>query len=283
MRIGRVAATVALVCCVSMPRPLIAKGGGHGGSHSGGGHGGSHSGGGHSGGGHSGGRSSGGSRGGQSAGQAASGHGSSSQASSGSSHTPPAASPAIGVQPSASKPSSPNLQGHSSTGPGTVGVAVPRSWPRTPIPYSPHRVRPWSYPPILYSPYLGIAAGGIYASGFWPGYSYGDSYGYPNYGYPLGPPTSLVPSEAPSASSEESSADNGGLRLDVRPTSAQVFVDGYFVGSVEDTLNSPSGVQLSAGPHRVELRAAGYETLIVDVLIQAGQAITFREDLKPQP
>ena len=160
---------------------------------------------------------------------------------------------------------------------------MPRTWPRTPVPYSPHRVRPWSYPPILYSPYLGIAAGGIYASAFWPGYAYGYSDRYPDYEYPLGPPMSVVPSDTPSASSEASSGDNGGLRLEVRPLSAQVFVDGYFIGSVEDTLSSPSGIQLSAGPHRLELRAAGYETRIVDVLIQAGQAITFREDLKPQP
>ena len=60
-------------------------------------------------------------------------------------------------------------------------------------------------------------------------------------------------------------------------TSAQVFIDGYYVGTtdVEGTL-----FELEAGPHRVELKANGYEAVDFDVRIVAQQSITYRDTLK---
>ena len=73
----------------------------------------------------------------------------------------------------------------------------------------------------------------------------------------------------------------GRLRLDVQPSGLvlQYFVDGYFVGSPDDVNGE---LDLEAGPHRIEIRAPGYETLAFDVKIAAGRSITYRAALKPE-
>jgi hypothetical protein len=141
-------------------------------------------------------------------------------------------------------------------------------------------------------PAIGFIGTGVYASGFFPWYGYSpyaypaygySGYGYSDYNYPMSAPAPAAPYDTTPETGVQSSTETGNLRLDVRPVTAQVFVDGYFVGSVEDFVNTLAGVQLPAGPHHLELRAGGYETLEVDVLVQAGRAITFRADLKLQP
>jgi len=70
----------------------------------------------------------------------------------------------------------------------------------------------------------------------------------------------------------------GTLSLEVQPvTSAQVFIDGFYVGTtdVEGT-----AFELEPGPHRVELKATGYEAIGFDVRIVAQQSITYRDTLK---
>lgn len=70
----------------------------------------------------------------------------------------------------------------------------------------------------------------------------------------------------------------GYLSLVVQPITAQIYVDGFFVGSVDDYSGSP-GPLLDAGVHRVELRAAGYETAAFDVRIIAGDVVMHRGNL----
>jgi hypothetical protein len=60
----------------------------------------------------------------------------------------------------------------------------------------------------------------------------------------------------------------GGLRLEVEPTSAQVFVDGYYAGIVDDFDGHFQHLNLVPGGHRVELRAPGYQTRELDIYIQ---------------
>ncbi len=69
-------------------------------------------------------------------------------------------------------------------------------------------------------------------------------------------------------------APHGTLRLDV-PTDphAQVYVDGLFAGTLSEL---PADVELTEGAHRIELRAAGYQALTVNVMITAGRSITYR-------
>jgi hypothetical protein len=81
---------------------------------------------------------------------------------------------------------------------------------------------------------------------------------------------------------ETAELETGTVRLDVQPLSAQVFVDDYYVGTVDDFFHALGGLNLPAGPHRVEFRAPGFETVAVNMMIEAGRAITYRTRLKPE-
>ena len=67
--------------------------------------------------------------------------------------------------------------------------------------------------------------------------------------------------------------------IDLEPRGVgEVYVDGYLVGTADDLRGA---VTLDAGPHRIAVRAPGYEPLDVDVRIDAGRAITYRRVLQP--
>jgi hypothetical protein len=58
-----------------------------------------------------------------------------------------------------------------------------------------------------------------------------------------------------------------------------VFVDGYYVGIVDDFDGVFQHVNLEAGEHRIEVRAPGYdEAISFDVYVQPGRTITLRAD-----
>jgi hypothetical protein len=63
------------------------------------------------------------------------------------------------------------------------------------------------------------------------------------------------------------------------PVNAQVYVDGLYVGVVDDLRRTVPGRALEAGAHRVELRADGYESSVRDVRIDAGETTLVRADL----
>lgn len=77
-----------------------------------------------------------------------------------------------------------------------------------------------------------------------------------------------------------SSFDIGELRLEVTPRTAQVLVDGYYAGTVDDFDGAFQALKLTAGAYRIDLVAEGYETLSVDVRITPGQKITYRGELQ---
>jgi len=68
------------------------------------------------------------------------------------------------------------------------------------------------------------------------------------------------------------------IGLQVQPSSAQIFVDGEFVGTVDD---HASGLVVAPGVHRVEFRAPGFDPVVVDVRVAPGGRITYRASLKP--
>ena len=72
----------------------------------------------------------------------------------------------------------------------------------------------------------------------------------------------------------------GGVRLRVRPREAQVFIDGYFVGKVDD-FDSGRGLPLESGPQSIEIRADGYEPLQIQVRVLPDETITYEGDLTP--
>jgi hypothetical protein len=72
----------------------------------------------------------------------------------------------------------------------------------------------------------------------------------------------------------------GGVRLRVEPRDAQVFVDGYFVGVVDD-FDSGKGLPLESGPQNIEIRADGYQPLQIQVRILPDETITYEGSLTP--
>jgi hypothetical protein len=73
----------------------------------------------------------------------------------------------------------------------------------------------------------------------------------------------------------------GGLRLDVEPESAEVFVDGYYAGVVDDFNGRLHHLNLAPGPHHVEVFAPGYQPLAFDLLIQRHHTARFSATLAP--
>jgi hypothetical protein len=136
---------------------------------------------------------------------------------------------------------------------------------------------PGYYPGPRFGFSLGFAYGypwGPWGAGFGAGWGYPGWYGgwagygapfyggwYPAYGY-----------AAPAY---------GGVRIDLPQRNAEVFVDGYFVGVVDDFDGSFQQVNLEPGPHRIEVRAPGFETVSFDVNVTPGRTITYRAGLKP--
>ncbi len=144
----------------------------------------------------------------------------------------------------------------------------------------------------VYTPYLGRYRTGvprIYGNRFYfPGYStfnigvrYGSSYLYDPYWYGYyGSGSSYNPY---AYSRYDRDYYTGSLRVKVRPQSAEVIVDGYYVGVVNDYDGIFQRLRLEEGPHHVEIAERGFETLVFDVRILPGETITYGGDLVPLP
>jgi hypothetical protein len=190
-----------------------------------------------------------------------------------------------------------------------VGQAVPRGEVRrdpTPPSGNPswrggartYSVRPpvynnyfYSYPyytyPQRYYPY-GYGAFGLGYFYYNPYAWYPRYYGYSGYGYSGystygSPGYSTYGSPGYYSNRSTSVFDIGELRLQVSPRYAQVFIDGYYAGEVDDYDGMFQGIKLESGPYHVELVAPGYETLAFDIRITPGQKITYRGDLRRLP
>ncbi|MEO7158434.1 MAG: PEGA domain-containing protein [Vicinamibacterales bacterium] len=142
-------------------------------------------------------------------------------------------------------------------------------WARYYARWSPVGYAPWSliYGSIGLS-HFGVAVGSPY-------YAYG---GYGNYGY--GYPSSYGPGAY--SPWQASGNDIGGVRLKLRPRDAQVFVDGYYAGLVDDFDGSFQSLRLESGGHKIEIHMPGFEDLELDVHVQPGRTITLSEDLRPR-
>lgn len=92
-------------------------------------------------------------------------------------------------------------------------------------------------------------------------------------------PAPLTGSEAADAASAWQ-ATPGDVRLEVTPKDAKVYVDGYYVGSVDDFDGRLQRLTVSAGPHHIVIQANGYEQLEVDLYVQPRQTLTYRGALK---
>ena len=93
-------------------------------------------------------------------------------------------------------------------------------------------------------------------------------------------PISLGPTFfPPPASPPTDPGFTGGLQLDVEPRRAAVFVDGSYVGLVHEFSGYYHHLDLAAGPHRIELVAADYDPLLVEVVVSPSRTTTYRGSL----
>lgn len=74
---------------------------------------------------------------------------------------------------------------------------------------------------------------------------------------------------------------SGGLRLQIRPAHAGVYVDGRYVGPVSKFDGTSQRLPLSPGSHSVVIRASGYEPLEIATLTRVGQTTVYRATLLP--
>ncbi len=130
-----------------------------------------------------------------------------------------------------------------------------------------------------------------FGTGFYYGYPYYNPYYYdgyppPGYGYPAPgeyPPASPPPSGAPSSGSSviaQPGAAAGSVSFEITPATAEVFIDGEYVGRVSDLGPTTQPLALKPGRHRIEIRAPGYQTLSIDADVTAGQVIPYRGTLQ---
>jgi hypothetical protein len=71
------------------------------------------------------------------------------------------------------------------------------------------------------------------------------------------------------------------LRLEIGPASAQLYVDGFYAGTIDEANRSEAGLSLPAGWHRLEIRAPGYVTPAINVTVEANRTIHYRGELTP--
>jgi hypothetical protein len=148
-----------------------------------------------------------------------------------------------------------------------VGTAVPRG--TKPPAHGGVVIPPGYYGGYYYPWWLGVGYGAAYAGGYYGGY-YDPWYGGDPDGAGCGG----------GGQSSYSSDEEGSLHLKVKPREAEVYVDGYYVGLVDDFDGIFQKLHIISGPHHVEVRAAGYEPLVFDVRITAGQGTTYQGELK---
>ena len=105
----------------------------------------------------------------------------------------------------------------------------------------------YGYRPFIWHPW--------YPGGYWP-YPY-DYYRYARY------------------------EDTGAVRLQVTPRQAQVYVNGYFVGTVDDFDGVFQRLRLPVGGHEIAVHLEGFRTLRQTIYAQPGSTMSIRAALAP--
>lgn len=105
--------------------------------------------------------------------------------------------------------------------------------------------------------------------GWGPAWSWGWGFGYP-FGMPPFGPAFFGPSA-------------GSARIRVFPTSAEVYVDGYLAGVVDDFDGFFQRLDVAAGEHELTFYLAGYKSVTQRVLFQPGRTLDIRYDLQQLP
>jgi hypothetical protein len=168
--------------------------------------------------------------------------------------------------------------------------------------------RSWNVAPLhYYRPYYAFRPHFSLGFGLWAGYPltwaypyYYPSYPYyPNYpyypypysyapagpGYSVAPPVDVTPDTTPDATVgtagvQPDQSNLGGVSFEIKPSDAQVFVDGNYVGTVGQFTPTTQPLGVLSGHHHVEIRDIGYKTMSFDVDIVAGQVIPYQGQME---
>ena len=115
------------------------------------------------------------------------------------------------------------------------------------------------YRPVFYDPFF-------YDPWFYP-YRYGWYPPYPYYGYGYG----------------QFYDGSSSLRVQVSPHETEVFVDGYYAGTVDDFDGFLQRLHLGQGEHEVTLYLAGHRTITQKIFLQPGKTFRIRHTMEPLP
>ena len=156
------------------------------------------------------------------------------------------------------------------------------------------------YPGVIYDPYYAYYYNPYYYgpaySSYWSPYGYGfglgyfaydpflfggygsysGAYGNGGYGYD---PYQGGGGGSYGGSSGSGYRGVGSLRLKVKPSDAQVYVDGYYMGVVDSFDGSFQKLTIEEGAHKVEVKADGYKPVQFDVMVVPGETVTYKGEL----
>jgi hypothetical protein len=156
----------------------------------------------------------------------------------------------------------------------SIGFGI---WAGFPIGY-PYFYGAYGYSPYYY-PYRYAYPYGYaypYPYGYYPPYNYG--YGYPPANYPGYPQSYGSPRDAINV--QPGDRNVGGVSFEITPSTAEVYVDGSYVGTTGDFTPSSRPLDLTPGRHRIEIRAEDYRTMSFDADVVAGQVVPYRGALQ---
>ena len=74
---------------------------------------------------------------------------------------------------------------------------------------------------------------------------------------------------------------NGSARLQVQPRHAEVFIDGYFVGTVDDFDGWAQRLHIAPGEHELAIHLKGHHTFRQNVLFRPGSTLRIEHVMQP--
>ena len=71
------------------------------------------------------------------------------------------------------------------------------------------------------------------------------------------------------------------VKLKITPKNAQVFVDGYYAGEVDNFDGAFQRLHVTPGGHEITVYSDGYRTLSREIYAAPNSTVTFSDDLMP--
>lgn len=159
-------------------------------------------------------------------------------------------------------------------------------WMGYPVPYPAYYGSPYGYAYPSVDPYAYAAPTPGYGYSQTPGYGYSQPYASPRQpsGYPPNGPASNYPERqsAPGIGTPRNAerSASGGISFEITPDSADVFVDGTYMGTAGAFGATSEPLALNAGRHHVEVRAPGYRTMTFDADVRVAEVIPYQGTLQ---